>query len=159
MTALATRFWLKADKDGPVSAVGTPCWQWTAATNHKGYGKIGIGQGKWGLSHRVAWLLERGEIEDGQMVLHRCDNPGCVRPDHLFLGTAQDNSNDMVAKGRSQRGESHTAAILSSQDVLDIRDAIRRGERSKDLAEKYGVSRPTIAHIKTKRTWRSNLGP
>lgn len=91
------RFWLHVDKSGD-------CWLWTGATDHNGYGKVDyrtplrrtLG------AHRISWMLRYGDIPNGLKVLHKCDNPKCVNPDHLFLGTHQDNMDDMVAKGRQK---------------------------------------------------------
>lgn len=91
---LAERFWAKVDKSGN-------CWTWTAFKNPKGYGLMGHVQADGNqMAHRVSWVMANGEIPAGMLVLHRCDNPSCVRPDHLFLGTAQDNADDMMRKGR-----------------------------------------------------------
>lgn len=93
--SLAERLWAKVDRT-------ESCWIWTGGTNIKGYGCIGLGERGRGkaLAHRVSWELAFGPIPDGLWVLHHCDNPPCVRPDHLWLGTAADNNRDMVAKGR-----------------------------------------------------------
>jgi hypothetical protein len=94
MSSLSVRFWEKvriASKD--------ECWLWTASLNNKGYGKIGEGK-KILLAHRVSWELHFGPIPDRLCVLHKCDNPKCVNPDHLFLGTQKDNAQDMVRKNR-----------------------------------------------------------
>jgi len=89
-----SRFWAFVSKaDG--------CWTWGGATNRKGYGRFTVG-GKLRLAHRLVWAWTRGPIPDGVRVLHHCDNPACVNPKHLFLGTDQDNTNDMVAKGRAR---------------------------------------------------------
>ena len=92
---LAERFWLKVNKT-------TGCWLWISATNEHGYGLIGNGpRGSIPLkAHRASWELHFGPIPLGANVLHRCDNPPCVRPDHLFLGTKRDNSQDMATKAR-----------------------------------------------------------
>lgn len=93
---LAERFWPKVRKsDG--------CWEWTAAKNACGYGVVACRPGRPRLAHRVAWGLVYGEVDTSACVLHRCDNPSCVRPDHLFLGTQLDNVADMNAKKRGVR--------------------------------------------------------
>lgn len=92
---LEERFWEKVDKSGD-------CWVWTRSTNGSGYGQITMPRaGAPMLAHRVSWLLHYGPIPAGLFVCHRCDNPPCIRPEHLFLGTNRDNSRDMGAKGRA----------------------------------------------------------
>ena len=86
------RFWDKVDKTGE-------CWIWTAYTKTDGYGQFKF-DGKMRGAHRMAWLLTNGEIPDGMLVCHTCDNPSCVNPNHLFLGTNQDNADDKMNKGR-----------------------------------------------------------
>lgn len=96
----ADLFWAKVNKAGE-------CWNWTACVTELGYGKFGAGTRGWVRAHRFSWELHNGPIPAGMSVLHRCDNPACVRPDHLFLGSIAENSRDMVAKGRSSRGAAH----------------------------------------------------
>jgi hypothetical protein len=104
---IARRFWRKVRKDGAVQPhvpeLG-PCWEWTGAVRDP---KAGYGAFHWldgpEYSHRAAWMLEVGPIPDGQWVLHKCDNQSCVRPEHLFLGTVQDNVSDCHKKGRNPR--------------------------------------------------------
>lgn len=89
---------------------GPGCWTWLASKKHDGYGKRKH-NGKMTTAHRVSFEMEFGPIPDGLAVLHRCDNPPCVRPDHLFLGTQQENIADMVAKGRHSRGAKHSLVV------------------------------------------------
>lgn len=92
MPSLSERFWSKVCQSDA-------CWEWTRSTNHAGYGQIS-GQGTVLLAHRLSWELHFGKIPSGQCVLHKCDNRLCVRPDHLFLGTRPENTQDMMSKGR-----------------------------------------------------------
>lgn len=107
------RLWPKVDTTGGVDS----CWEWLAAKKQGGYGKIGIGgkYGGWVLAHRVAWELENGQIPSGLVVCHKCDNPGCCNPSHLFLGTQPDNLADMRRKGRDCRGERMRIAVLAAR--------------------------------------------
>jgi len=98
---LNDRFWAKVDKASGLGPQGT-CWEWQASLNSDGYGNIGIEQ-MTDRAHRLSWRLHYGPIPDGLSVLHKCDNPPCVRPDHLFLGTQADNVHDMQAKGRDRK--------------------------------------------------------
>ncbi len=102
------RFWAKVNKNGPVPShmphLGA-CWTWTGIKNSKGYGLFFLGHSHYTAAHRMSWELIRGGKPD-HLVCHRCDNPSCVRPSHLFSGTYRDNYNDMVAKGRRRvRGQ------------------------------------------------------
>lgn len=92
---LEERFWDKVKKT-------ENCWLWKGAVNNKGYGKIGLGHG-WVLAHRVSWILHNGDIPNKLFVLHSCDTPGCVNPDHMSLGTQAENLADMWSKGRWKR--------------------------------------------------------
>ena len=108
------RFWTFVEKNGPIyPTLGTPCWLWTGYRMPSGYGNFMdyIEGRKDRLAHRYAYRTFVGPIPDGIFVLHRCDNPPCVRPDHLFLGTQADNLIDAVAKGRQSRGETHAATL------------------------------------------------
>lgn len=95
------RFWAKVNKNGPtVRGPLGPCWVWTAHLDEHGYGQFMLRTRKIARAPRFAWGLTNGEIPDGLHTLHRCDNPACVRPEHLFLGSRRDNALDMMSKGR-----------------------------------------------------------
>ena len=152
------RFWEKVNKNGKVvyPELGK-CWEWTASKS-RGYGQFRRNR-KQEKSHRVAWTLTKGEIPSGLLVLHKCDNPVCVNPEHLFLGTYQDNMDDMVEKGRDVKiagefGETHHSAKLTEEDVLEIRNLKKKGVKAKVLAEHYGVHQVTISSIVRKHTWK-----
>lgn len=130
------------------------CWEWQASLNHGGYGQIGFNGGVL-YAHRAAWILANGPIPDGLYVCHKCDNRKCCNPEHMFLGTFEDNMNDKVQKGRQNRpvGEKHPKAVLTWDAVKDIRTRVGAGERQVDIAKEYGVSPATIGGVVHNRTW------
>lgn len=130
----------------------TGCTIWNGAHDPKGYGNFGH-QGKTYPAHRMAWALAHGEIPDGVVVCHRCDNPACVNPAHLFLGTQADNMADMKAKGRSALGQKNGQARLTKCDVMEIRRRVAAGQTHAEVAADYGVSTATIQLAATGRTW------
>jgi len=144
------RFWSKVDKSGGPDA----CWNWTAYKGRKGYGRIGWGgPGLPKLSHRVAYEIAFGEFPEEQQVLHRCDNPSCVNPSHLFLGTNRDNVNDRQRKGRNnpQRGERNGNHKLTDMQVDEIRQRYSNGETRFELAKVFGVHHTQIWNIVKRR--------
>lgn len=142
MDDLQERFWSRV-KTGP------GCWVWTGHRNDRGYG-VALRKGVRLRAHRLAWTFTRGPVPRGKMVLHTCDNPPCVRPSHLFIGTNQDNIDDMVAKGRSYRNR---ASKLTEEKVKAIKVQLAYGAGNKVLADLYGVSPSTICDIKRNRRW------
>ena len=137
---LEERFWRFVDK-------GAECWAWNGTRGNGGYGMF---KGtKTGLAHRMSYTLANGPIPIGLDVLHRCDNPPCVNPAHLFLGTNSDNQQDCIAKGRH-------APPPTQKLTADIVRGIRRSRASaKDLAAIHGVTRSTIYDIRNRQTWRN----
>ena len=129
-------------------SVGHPggCWGWDGYTDGFGYGRIQHG-GKVQQAHRVAWTLFNGAIPDGLCVLHRCDNPPCTNPDHLFLGTKKDNMADAMTKGRFR-----PRCKLSPDQVSAIRSSADRGT---DLSRQYQVAQSTISMIRMGRRWKT----
>jgi hypothetical protein len=108
------RFWARVNKAGPVPAACPelgPCWLWTGPVNHGGYGDFFPLQGDHRTTHRYSWELANGRGRKGLYICHRCDNPPCVNPDHLFEGTPLENAADCIAKGRNSRGEKHAAIM------------------------------------------------
>lgn len=131
----------------------TGCWEWTGAVGKQnGYGIITI-NGKAEAAHRVSYKISVGEIAKGLMVLHKCNNRICVNPEHLYLGTHNDNMRDM-AHTQAVKGENNARALLSESDVKEIKQLIKERKMFyRDIAEKYGVKRQTIKDIALGRTW------
>lgn len=153
MKIIAERFWDKVDKSGGENA----CWNWTAAKLPHGYGKL-----QSMLSHRASWKIHFGEIPSGLLVCHKCDNPSCVNPNHLFLGTHKQNTQDMVKKGRAacgdrhgskthkenvRRGDNHPFTKIKQSDIPAVLLMRKNGMYFKDIALKYGVSWSAIQRI------------
>ena len=128
------------------------CWLLAGARHPQGYGLIKRKDGVQLRAHRVAYELTHGTIPAGSFVCHRCDNPQCVRPSHLFLGTHDENMADMVAKGRAARlcGNRNGSARLLPADVAAIREA--KGYR-RDIAAQYGISASAVGLIKRRERW------
>lgn len=137
---------------------GPTCWEWQGHIDVGGYGRspwTSEGVRKSTPAHRIAWELCVGApIPEGLWVLHKCDNPPCVRPDHLFLGTHLDNVRDMHAKDRGQVGERHHRALLKEDDIRAIRRKYpKRGVTARKLATEYGVSITNVYKIVTRKSW------
>ena len=130
-------------------AIGRECWIWVGTRFRNGYGRTGDGRG----AHRVAYELTVGKIPDGAVAMHKCDNPPCVRPDHLQLGTALLNSEDMRAKGRGLRGTQHKVARLNETAVREIRLSYELGEGIATIARRYDVAEQTVRWVIRGRTW------
>ncbi len=142
-TPLEKRFWAKVDKSNPNS-----CWFWNAHCNKGGYGTIDSK-----IASRVCWELVNSPIPEGFDVCHHCDNPACVNPSHLFLGTASDNLKDSVRKGRlNHSGERNSNAKLTYALVQEIRET---NLPQRTLAKIFGVSKGTIYYIQKKLTWQA----
>jgi hypothetical protein len=170
------RFWSKVDKNGPtILHMESPCWIWTAS-KESGYGRVKIGR-KMFLAHRIAWLITSGPIPHdksahGICVCHRCDNPACSNPSHLFLGTHTDNMRDREIKKRGNqprgdksgarlhpekwaRGEEHFLSKLATTQVIDIRTIYAAGGITlKQLAAQFGVTFATVGKIINRKTWK-----
>lgn len=150
--AFRARFWSKVN-------VGhrTSCWPWARYCKPEGYGQFTLSKGVFTTSSRVAYALARGPIEELMYICHRCDNPPCCNPAHLFLGTQTDNTNDSVSKGRANRshGEDHRDHKLTAEDVRAIRATpIVYGTRAL-LARQYGVNLHSIDKVLNGTSWKS----
>lgn len=152
------RFWRDIDKDGPEHPVHGKCWIWKMGPKSEKcpYGYISV-KHRGVRVHRFSWEMHHGQIPSGMQVLHKCDNPLCVNPSHLFLGTQKDNQQDMVQKGRENRGEGRPQSKLTEEAVLEIRRDCKPGRKGKNVkyfAEKYGVSGTAIKYALAGRNWR-----
>jgi hypothetical protein len=156
------RFWEKVDKS-PGQGKHGDCWLWTGCVNEHGYGVITMSPHHF-LANRASWLIEYGSLPEGKIgVLHHCDTPRCVRPEHLFLGNQKVNLDDAISKGRMPilvygsgvRGEEVGNHKLTAEEVLEIRalfGSSRKGYRV--VAERYGVHRTLIGLILHRKIWK-----
>lgn len=145
---LEDRFWSRVIKsDG--------CWLWTGEKVSSGYGKLGMGGVKSKYAHRLSWELNVGPITKGMFVCHHCDNPPCVRPDHLFLGNHLSNAADMVKKDRQCRGERNGRAKLTSELVREIRTRYANNTATQlQLAIEFGLTDGCISMIINFKLWK-----
>lgn len=149
------RFWAKVDQSGGPDA----CWPWTASGVPRGYGLFyPAGRGSNVYAHRLAFELTKGPIPAGHYILHACDNPPCCNPAHLSTGTHLENIADMHSKGRgvtpeARRGSEHPNARLTDDQIREIRAAARAGERQRDIAQRFGISRSLVGQIHRGAAW------
>lgn len=161
--SIVDRFWTKVDRADTGS-----CWTW-GGCRVKGYGQFSLGKARRVYAHRFAYELAYGPIPQGMLVLHRCDNPPCVRLDHLFLGTDLDNMQDKAAKGRAatgarngvhthpervSRGEAHHRARMTAAQVLEAQQRRARGEKVVSIAHDLGVSLSGLYQALGGNSWR-----
>lgn len=160
--ATTARFWSKV-------RTSATCWEWTASKRAKGYGAFvwagPSGEVVQGRAHRYSWMLHRGAIPAGACVLHTCDNPACVNPEHLWLGSKADNNRDMCMKGRHvsggthcgrgnyKIGEQHHNAKLTSDAVNKLREDRKAGLSFSQLAKKYGIALSTAFRTAKGISW------
>lgn len=135
----------------------TGCIVWTGLTTSTGYGRIKH-RGRRTAAHRVAWELANGPVQNGLFVLHHCDNPLCVNVAHLFLGTAADNSADMVAKGRSNHGERNPLAKINADIARSIVTRVANGEMKVAVARSYGISESLVRAVVLGKRWGKVVG-
>lgn len=133
------------------------CWPWTGCRTPKGYGLAGFTSGTVG-AHRLSYRMHKGEIPPGMVVCHRCDNPPCCNPNHLFLGTHRDNVLDKIAKGRdnSPNGSRHWNSKLTEAQAFAIYNDPRT---QREIVADYGISRGTVSQIKNGQGWRHVTNP
>ena len=150
MKDFAAYFWSKVDKREP-----DECWPWKGERSVAGYGYIRVSspneRRRRVTAHRVAYLLENGFYDLSLDMLHKCDNPPCCNPAHLWAGSEGDNIQDAISKGRfipPGRGEAHNCNILTEDMVRDMKQLFALGARTKDIAAEFGVHASTISHIR-----------
>lgn len=140
----------------------TECWEWTGCRSPKGYGLFGL-DGKTRLAHRLAWETVHGRIMEGLFVCHKCDNPPCCNPGHLFIGTSADNIRDMFAKGRdgvrNRVGDNNPTSIFSNDDIVEIRTRRASGEELRSISNDFGVPPSHISSICIGKIYKSVGGP
>ena len=143
------------------------CWEWIGFRYPNGYGQFGSNKYGTRYAHRVAWIIaNHSQIPEGKFVCHRCDNPSCCNPDHLFLGTPEENSRDMVSKKRSalesrngmcnntegfNQGQRNGSAKLTDEIALQVFNA---DGTQREIAERFGISQTHVGQIKRKVNWR-----
>lgn len=143
--------WARTDRSNP-----SGCWEWNAYRARTGYGLVRLSSDKHGMpryTHRLAYELAKGPIPEGMEVCHSCDNPPCINPDHLFLGTRRDNMRDAVRKGRVANGARLPQTKLTAADIPAIRARIPH-EKLQSIADDYGVTYSAIYRIKHGQTWK-----
>lgn len=154
------RFWFKVSNSGAAPrhkpGIGA-CWVYAEYTTEAGYGQFCLRRGEFRPAHAVSYALAKGPVPPRMHVCHHCDNPPCVRPDHLFIGTAADNARDMFAKGRQgsrHPGTERANARLTEDDVRAIRSVPYFYGRGRHLARLYGVSDHTIREVLANQGWK-----
>lgn len=130
--------------------IDSGCWQWRAHTDKDGYGVL-PGDRQNTRAHRLSYEIHNGQIPDGLIVCHHCDNPGCVNPDHLFVGTQKDNAQDALKKRRHYVGEKNGRSKLTKENVKEILHSSLNGQQ---LADKFDVTRQTINKVRRGETWQ-----
>lgn len=136
------------------------CWIWTGHKDRAGYGTFGVPKGRMLRAHRYSWKIAHGEIPDSQiLVMHKCDNPSCVNPEHLFLGSQKDNSADKVSKNRQAKGSHQGLSKVTEDQVHTIRDRYIHGQRgglntTRRLSKEFGISLATVKQIVSGKTWK-----
>jgi hypothetical protein len=137
----------------------TDCWEWKASTHKSGYGHFWMNN-KLHRAHRASYIIYKGNIPKNLLILHKCDVKKCVNPEHLFLGTNKDNTNDMFKKGRQRflKGTEYNGHKLNAKKVRNIRTLYKNGEYTqRELAKIYNVSQRLILNVIKNRAWKHIL--
>jgi hypothetical protein len=151
------RFWGKVQVGSAIE-----CWEWRGARYRNGYGFLFAGplyptRARFVKAHRLSWEIANGEVPEGLCVLHHCDNPSCVNPAHLYVGTRRDNARDRAVRKRGkeqrQRGEQNDNSKLVEADVREIIAALERGETQISVAAQFGIKQPQVSRIARRVSW------
>ncbi len=144
------RFWRAVDKQS-----NDKCWPWMGARHYKGYGEFVVSKGNKTKAHRFSWTCKHGAIPDGMIICHKCDNPPCCNPSHLFLGTQKTNKEDSINKHRHAYGERSGRAKLTAEKVSQIRAMDKQANFTRlSLAAKFGISGRMVTAICRYESWR-----
>lgn len=160
---IAGRFWANVDKDGPVPGhrpeLGK-CWVWKLSLNRTGYGQFSINHLQH-LAHRISYQIEFSALVMNKLICHKCDNPKCVRPSHLFSGNHAENSLDMIEKNRTNPplGERCAAAKLTWMDIQKIKTLLERKVSQTKISKQFSVDQSIISKIKTGKIWKQKSPP
>jgi hypothetical protein len=154
--SVETRFWEKVERPTP-----DQCWRWVGNVNDQGYGVLrrpgtAATHRVW-LAHRLSWEMHFGKIPDGLCVLHRCDNPSCVNPAHLFTGTREENNADKKAKGRQPHniGSTNPNAKITEDKAREVRELVASGVTQMKVASIFGIKQPQVSRIVRGENWRN----
>lgn len=142
------------------------CWEWVKNRNKDGYGGLRYKSKTW-MAHRLSYTFYKGPIPEGMLVCHKCDNPPCINPDHLFIGNNSDNMMDAYRKGRWKgvlgyrkktcKGENHWYSKFKPEIILEIRKLFKSGLRIIDICNKYNMNHATVSDICKRRSWKHLL--
>jgi hypothetical protein len=149
------RFWKRVNKEGPIPGFNAelgPCWVWTGTLLSTGYGQMAIGARERFSTHRLAWLLHTGKSPDGQ-INHKCDNPSCVRPSHLYDGTQADNAKDAAERLRYHARGNHCRAKINPDIVREIRMRRESGETLQAIGDRFGITKQNVRLIVKGLAW------
>lgn len=150
---LVARFWEKVAKGG-----SSECWEWQGAKDLNGYGFLYSSERpkRWKKAHRLSYELANGPIPKGMCVCHSCDNPPCVNPQHLWLGTLAENNADKVAKGRDydKRGSANPNVKLTAQNVMEIKQLRNSGWTQQQIADRFNIAQPYVSRVLRGETWK-----
>lgn len=141
---------------GSIKISDKSCWEWQKSKSKQGYGQCGF-LGKVHLAHRISWKVFNGDLYPNILVLHKCDNPSCVNPEHLFLGTDKDNVMDSILKNRFHRakGEQHHFSKYSTAQIREARLLKEKGLTYRVISEKTGIALKSLSGIINRKAWKS----